>query len=71
MTFDEALKNGWEPLIKPEMLDEFKKSWSHVLETGEDFKMELQLKRKMKIHIDGIYTVLHQYEMMKVSLVPG
>jgi two-component system CheB/CheR fusion protein len=46
MTFDEALKKGWEPLIKPEMLDEFKKSWGQVLQTGEDFKMELQLKKK-------------------------
>jgi signal transduction histidine kinase len=46
MTFEEALQKGWEPLIKPEMLDEFKKSWSHVLKTGEDFKMELQLKMK-------------------------
>ena len=46
MTFDEALKKGLEPLIKPDMLDEFKKSWSRVLHTGEDFKMELQLKKK-------------------------
>ncbi len=46
MTFDEAVKKGLEPLIKPEMLDEFKKSWSQVLKTGEDFKMELQLMKK-------------------------
>ena len=46
MTFAEALERGWEPVIKPEMLDEFKKSWSHSIATGEDFNMEIQLKRK-------------------------
>ena len=31
---------------KPDMLEEVKKTWSHSLETGEDFKMELLFKRK-------------------------
>ena len=46
MTFAEALDRGWEPVIKSEMLDEFKKSWGHSIATGEDFNMEIQLKRK-------------------------
>ena len=46
MTLAEALKQGWELLIKPEMLDEYKKSWGYAIATGEDFNMEIQLKRK-------------------------
>ncbi len=42
----DALKQGWEPLVKPEMLDEYKKSWGFAIATGEDFNMEIQLKRK-------------------------
>jgi two-component system, chemotaxis family, CheB/CheR fusion protein len=45
MTFAEALNRGWETVM-PEMLDEAKKLWSHTIATGEDFNMELQLKRK-------------------------
>jgi len=46
MTFAKAIGRGWESVIKPEMLQEFAKSWSHSIATGEDFNMELQLKRK-------------------------
>ncbi|HEV8083182.1 MAG TPA: CheR family methyltransferase [Chitinophagaceae bacterium] len=46
ITLAEALKQGWEPLIKPEMLDEYKKSCGYAIATGEDFNMEIQLKRK-------------------------
>jgi len=46
MSFTEALEWGWEPVIKPELLAEFAKSRSQSIATGEDFNLELQLKRK-------------------------
>jgi two-component system CheB/CheR fusion protein len=51
MTLAQALDHGWEEIIKPEMQDEFKKSWSHSIASGENFQMEVQLKRK----IDNMY----------------
>ena len=46
MAYAEALERGWEPVIKPDMLDDVKLLWAHALATGDDFNMELQLKRK-------------------------
>jgi two-component system, chemotaxis family, CheB/CheR fusion protein len=46
MTLAEAINQGWEAIIKPEAWEEYKKLWNHSLETGEDFEMEVQLKRK-------------------------
>ncbi len=46
MTFAEAIAGGWEPIIKPEMLGDVKKAWGHSIATGEDFNMEILLKRK-------------------------
>jgi len=46
MTFGEAISSGWESIVKPEMLNEVKKQWSHSIETGEDFSMEILFKRK-------------------------
>lgn len=46
LTLSEALSSGWEPVIKPEMLNDFKKAWGHSIETGEDFNMEILIKRK-------------------------
>jgi two-component system, chemotaxis family, CheB/CheR fusion protein len=46
MTFAQALKQGWEPVIKPEMLDEVKKAWTDGIATGKDFDIELELKKK-------------------------
>ena len=46
MTFDQAISSGWEPVIKPGMLDEFKRKWGNSIETGKDFDMEILLKRK-------------------------
>ncbi len=51
MTFDEAITWGWEKIIKPENLQEVKKTWDHSIETGEDFSMEILFKRKS----DGMY----------------
>ncbi|MDQ2719917.1 MAG: ATP-binding protein [Bacteroidota bacterium] len=42
----EALKSGWESLVKPEMLDNVKKSWLDSILSGKDYNMEIQLKRK-------------------------
>jgi signal transduction histidine kinase len=33
-------------VIKPEMLDEVKRTWRHSMATGEDVNIEIQLKRK-------------------------
>ncbi len=46
MTLNTALTKGWAPVIDPSSFNEFKKLWSHSIKTGEDFKMELLLKRK-------------------------
>ena len=46
LSYTEALEHGWESVINPEMLEEVKILWAQALATGEDFKMELQLKRK-------------------------
>src|ERR1035438_4043513 len=46
MTFNEAIGRGWEQVIKPEMLEAVKRTWDHSLKTGEDFGMEILLKRK-------------------------
>ena len=46
LTFTEALEHGWETVIKPEMLDELKRTWNHSIATGEDVNIEIQLKRK-------------------------
>jgi len=46
MTFAQAISSGWEPVIKPDMLDEFKRNWSYSIETGKDFDMEILLLRK-------------------------
>ncbi len=51
MDFTDALEQGWESVVKPEMLAEIKKLWRHSIATGKDFNMELQLKRKS----DDIY----------------
>ena len=51
LTFAEAIGRGWEPLIQPEMLDDVKKAWSHSVRTGEDFSMDVLIKRKS----DGKY----------------
>lgn len=45
LSFVDAIKHGWESVVQPEMLPELKKRWAHCLETGEDFRMELLLKR--------------------------
>jgi PAS domain S-box-containing protein len=46
LTLSEALSLGWESVIQPEMLNEVKKVWAHCIKTGEDFNMEVLLKRK-------------------------
>lgn len=46
MGFDEAVSNGWQTVINPEMLPDVLKAWEHCIKTGEDFNMELMLKRK-------------------------
>jgi two-component system, chemotaxis family, CheB/CheR fusion protein len=66
MTFAEALGRGWEPVIKPEMVDEFTKSRSHSIATGEDFNMELLLKRKS----DNMYR-WHLWRLSAIRNVAG
>jgi two-component system CheB/CheR fusion protein len=51
LTFDQAINNGWEVVIKPEMLEDVKKMWGNAITKCEDFTMEILLKRK----IDNMY----------------
>lgn len=46
MTLAEALEEGWESLMKPEMAEHVRAKWEHSITTGEDLNMEVQLKRK-------------------------
>jgi PAS domain S-box-containing protein len=46
LNFTESLEHGWETVIKPEMMDEVKRTWEHSMATGEDVNIEIQLKRK-------------------------
>jgi signal transduction histidine kinase len=46
MALSEVLSWGWESVIKPETLNDVKKAWRHCIETGEDFSMEILIKRK-------------------------
>ncbi len=46
LTLDEALTQGWESVVKPEMLEKVKKTWGASIETGKDFMMEILFKRK-------------------------
>jgi two-component system CheB/CheR fusion protein len=46
LTFAQAMGRGWERAVKPEMLDEVRNAWNHSIETGEDFNMEILMKRK-------------------------
>ncbi|MDP4283200.1 MAG: chemotaxis protein CheB [Bacteroidota bacterium] len=39
-------QQGWESIIKPTMIDEVRKSWGRSIANGEEFQMELELKRK-------------------------
>jgi two-component system CheB/CheR fusion protein len=39
-------QQGWEAIIKPEMIDEVRKSWRQSIASGEQFQIELELKRK-------------------------
>ncbi|HEX7458283.1 MAG TPA: CheR family methyltransferase, partial [Ginsengibacter sp.] len=63
LTFAQAKGWGWERIIKPEMLDEVKKAWGHSIETGEDFNMEILLKRKSdnmyRWHLSRITAILN------------
>ncbi|HEY5408278.1 MAG TPA: chemotaxis protein CheB [Ginsengibacter sp.] len=46
MTMGQAKGSGWERIIEPGMLNEVKKAWAHSIKTGDDFNMEILLKRK-------------------------
>jgi two-component system CheB/CheR fusion protein len=46
MSFTEAIARGWESVIKPSMLQKVKEAWDHSIRTGEDFNMEILLRRK-------------------------
>jgi two-component system, chemotaxis family, CheB/CheR fusion protein len=46
MSLPEAIEAGWKPLISPKELNKFNTAWKHSIATGENFSMELQLKRK-------------------------
>lgn len=46
LTLHEAIEEGWESIVKPEMLEKVAKNWKHSITTGENFDMELQLRRK-------------------------
>ena len=46
LTFAEAKGWGWERVVQPDMRDEVKKTWSNSLKTGDDFNMEILLKRE-------------------------
>jgi two-component system CheB/CheR fusion protein len=46
LTFDDALDHGWKDVIKPENYEKMRKLWKHSVASGEDFKIELELKRK-------------------------
>jgi PAS domain S-box-containing protein len=46
LTFAEAKGWGWERVVQPDMRDEVKKTWSNSLKTGNDFNMEILLKRE-------------------------
>jgi len=46
MTLADAVEEGWESIIKPEMAENVMAKWKHSIVTGEDFNMEVQLLRK-------------------------
>src|SRR6185312_279079 len=46
LTLAEGVKQGWEAMVRPHMLGEVRKLWGHSIATGEEFGMELELKRK-------------------------
>ena len=46
MSLAQALNGGWKYAITPEIFTQVKKTWSDALATGEDFNMEIQIKRQ-------------------------
>lgn len=46
MTLADAVDQGWESLLKPEVVKHVEEQWKHARETGDAFRMELQLKRR-------------------------
>jgi len=46
MTLEQALNGGWKSMIVPEVFTQVKRTWSNALTTGEDFNMEIQIKRQ-------------------------
>jgi two-component system CheB/CheR fusion protein len=46
MSLPKALKSGFKPLLHSSQRNQFALAWSHSIETGENFLMEFQLKRK-------------------------
>jgi two-component system CheB/CheR fusion protein len=46
MILQEATSQQWSDFIKPEFMPEAIRQWRHSMLTGENFSMEMQLKRK-------------------------
>ena len=63
MSLAKAIGHGWQQVIQPGAIDEVKRAWNHSAETGEDFNMEIQLKRKSdnmyRWHLSRITAILN------------
>lgn len=50
LTFDESKGDGWIQALHPNDLDHVIKTWTHAMETGDDYQVEYRLRR-----YDGAY----------------
>ncbi|MEO7119939.1 MAG: CheR family methyltransferase, partial [Ginsengibacter sp.] len=48
---EQALEEGWLPVMHPSQMDSVTRAWHHSMQTLEDFNIEFQLRRKS----DGTY----------------
>ncbi|MDQ3751255.1 MAG: PAS domain S-box protein [Acidobacteriota bacterium] len=50
LTFEQAIKDGWQPVVHPDDVAGCVKRWTKSLETGENYEVEFRLKKA-----DGTY----------------